>query len=176
MHGIPQRTDGGDGLTFESGSRWTQKIYSCASTVRATIKTVSFNYNGTDNSLKNLAVTNISDKTYEDEKDLPLWGVENTGNTYNEDEISLIWGLVSDAYENHANVSTIRQSSLYLPGYDAGSLASPIATLVSTYRCRPSSPSIISPRIAPKTHSSLCPLLQGSVLTVCAQGRSESSS
>jgi hypothetical protein len=131
MHGVPQRQDDGDKLTFDSGSRWSQKLYTCASTVKATIKTVSFNYNGTDNLLKDLVVTNIEDKTYSNEKDMPLWGVENTGNAFQENEISLIWGLVSSAYENNPNVSTIRQPSLYLPGYDGGVLSSGISTLGS---------------------------------------------
>lgn len=48
---------------------------------------------------------------------MPLWGVENTGNRFQENEISLIWGLVSAEYENNPNVSTVRQPSLYLPGY-----------------------------------------------------------
>src|SRR5450756_3076862 len=29
----------------------------------------------------------------------------------------MIWGLVSPEYENHPNVSTVRQESLYLTGY-----------------------------------------------------------
>jgi hypothetical protein len=85
---------------------------------------VSFNYNGTDDVLTSLKVVNITDKSYSDEKDMPLWGVENTGNKYYENDISLIWGLVSSAYEDNQNVSTVRQPSLYLPGYDAGVLAS----------------------------------------------------
>jgi hypothetical protein len=49
---------------------------------------------------------------------MPLWGVENTGNSYENAGINLIWGLISPDYENHPNVSTVRQKSLYLPGYN----------------------------------------------------------
>ena len=121
MHSAPQRQDAGDPLTFDSGSRWSQKLYTCATAVKASIKTVSFNYNGTENLLKSLVITNITEKSYNDESTMPLWGVENTGNSYYENAISLIWGLVSSEYESNPNVSTVRQPSLYLPGYDGDS-------------------------------------------------------
>jgi len=117
MHGVPQRQDSGSSLIFEAGSQWSQKIFSCATAVKATVKTVSFNYNGTDGLLSNLAVTNVQDKIYPDEASMPLWGVENTGGGYTNFQLNLIWGLVSPTYENNANVSTVRQPSLYLPGW-----------------------------------------------------------
>jgi hypothetical protein len=95
-------------------------LYSCASAVKATIKTVSFNYNGTDGTLQNLAVTDIQDKTYPDSSSIPLWGVEDTGNGYYMRDMNLIWGLVSSHWGNHENVTTVRQQSLYLPGYSQG--------------------------------------------------------
>jgi len=85
--------------------------------VKATIKTVSFNYNGTKPLLSNLVVTDIQDKVYPDENSMPLWGVENTGNAYYTEDLNLVWGLVSSKYENNPNVSTVRQPSLYLPGW-----------------------------------------------------------
>jgi hypothetical protein len=48
---------------------------------------------------------------------MPIWGVENTGNSYENGVINLICGLGSPAYENHPNVSTVQQSSLYLPRF-----------------------------------------------------------
>jgi hypothetical protein len=117
MHGVPQRQDGGSNLIFESGSRWSQPLYSCATTAKATIKTVSFSFNGTDQNLNNLNITNIQNKVYPDENSRPLWGVENTGNGYTLNQMNLIWGIVSPQYENNPNVSTVRQESLYLPGW-----------------------------------------------------------
>jgi hypothetical protein len=120
MHSVPQRQDPGQsGLVFEQGSTWSQKIYSCATAVKATIKRVSFVYNGTDNTLSSLGIIDIKDKTYDqsNSSSMPLWGVENTGNKYKNSDLSLIWGLVSDEYENNVNVSTVRQPSLYLPGW-----------------------------------------------------------
>lgn len=124
MHGVPQRQDPGSPLIFETGSRWSQKLFTCATAVKATVKTVSFNYNGTDGLLSSLAITDIQDKVYPDEASMPLWGVENTGNRYYTEDLNLIWGLVSPTYENDANVSTVRQPSLYLPGWIDPSSAS----------------------------------------------------
>lgn len=117
MHGAPQRLNSGSPLVFDTGSQWSQKLYTCASAVKATVKTVSFNYNGTDGLLSNLAVTDVQDKTYSDEGSMPVWGVENTGNKYLMQDLNLIWGLVSPTYENDVNVSTVQQPSLYLPGW-----------------------------------------------------------
>lgn len=117
MHGVPQRQDPGSPLIFDTGSQWSQKLFTCATVVKATVKTVSFNYNGTDGLLSNLAITDIQDKVYPDEASMPLWGVENTGNGYLTQDLNLIWGLVSQTYANDANVSIVRQPSLYLPGW-----------------------------------------------------------
>jgi hypothetical protein len=117
MHGVPQRQDPGSNLIFDTGSEWSQKLYTCASAVKATIKSVSFNYNGTEGLLSSLAITDIQDKVYTDESSMPLWGVENTDNRYYMSDLNLIWGLVSPTYENDINVSTVRQPSLYLPGW-----------------------------------------------------------
>jgi hypothetical protein len=102
----------------ESRSRWSTPLYSCASALKATVKTVSFNYNGTGEVLTNLVILGIQEKVYAAESDLPLWGVENTGNKYESGGINLIWGLISPEYETHPNVSTVRQKSLYLPGFN----------------------------------------------------------
>lgn len=128
MHGVPQRQDSGSSLVFEAGSQWSQKLFACASAVKATVKTVSFNYNGTEDLLSNLVITDIQDKVYSDEGSMPLWGVENTGNRYNMQDLNLIWGLVSPTYENDVNVSTVRQPSLYLPGWIDPGFASIVDT------------------------------------------------
>jgi hypothetical protein len=119
MIGVPQRMNPGHPLVFDRGSVWSQKLFTCATGVKATVKTVSFNYNGTDNDMKNLAITSIKEKEYNDNASIPLWGVEDTGNAFKSDEINLIWGLISQGYEKKPNVTTIRASSLYLPGYAA---------------------------------------------------------
>jgi len=91
IYGAPQRQNPGNNLTFESGSQWSQPLYTCASALKATIKTVSLSYNGTDSSLENLAIANIKDKVYADGQELPLWGVENTESLTI--DLNVIWGL-----------------------------------------------------------------------------------
>jgi hypothetical protein len=88
-------------------------VYSCASASKATIKTVTFLYNGTGG-FDGLQVLQVKDKEYSNSSEKPLWGVEDSGLTY--EQITPFWGLVDSKYEHHPNVSTIRQESLWLPG------------------------------------------------------------
>ncbi|KAK4904685.1 hypothetical protein LTR49_025906 [Elasticomyces elasticus] len=62
-------------------------------------------------------IKDIKDKKYPDESSLPLWGVEDTGNAYYAGDMNLIWGLVSPKYKDNINVSTVKQPTLYLPGW-----------------------------------------------------------
>ncbi|SPO00359.1 uncharacterized protein DNG_03204 [Cephalotrichum gorgonifer] len=120
LQGAPVRVDGGPPSIFDKGSKWSSSLHSCAATVRATIKTVSFSFNTTDNSrgLEGLAVTNIEPKAYASEADHPLWGFEESGLSF--DGFNPIWGLISPEYEAHENVSTVRQPFFYIPGVSAG--------------------------------------------------------
>jgi hypothetical protein len=129
IQGAPQRQNSGSNLIFDSGSNWSQPLYTCASAVKATIKTVSFSYNSTsngDNVLSNLIVTNVQDKVYPNEQSTPLWGVENTGDAYYLNDLTLVWGLISEEYANNENVSALRAPSLYLPGYSEDALITSI--------------------------------------------------
>lgn len=117
MRSVPQRQGEGNSLAFETGSRWSQKMYVCTTAVKATIKTVAFSYNRTDGKLDTLNATAITDRHYSGNESMPVWGVEDTGNRYKSSAIKLIWGLVSPWYEGKMNVSTVRQPSLYIPGY-----------------------------------------------------------
>lgn len=120
MRGVPQRTDSGSQLEFDIGSNWTQKLFGCATGIKASIKTVTFSYNQTDGRFEGLAVVDIRPKTYPNQASMPLWGVEDTGGRFFNNDLNLIWGLVSDAYEKAPNVSTVRQPHLYLPGWFDG--------------------------------------------------------
>ena len=61
----------------DPGSNWSIPLYSYAAGVKATIKTMSFRFNGTDD-LSGLKVTEIVPKRYNDDASKPLWGVENS--------------------------------------------------------------------------------------------------
>ncbi|KAF2455766.1 hypothetical protein BDY21DRAFT_348618 [Lineolata rhizophorae] len=115
MFGAPRRQDGDDRLIFEPGTNWTIPIYTCITTTKALVKSVTFRFNGTDD-LSGLSVTNVTNKVYPDEDSKPLWAVEYTESPIS--DVSPIWGLVSaEDVEGVANISTLRKESLYLPGY-----------------------------------------------------------
>lgn len=116
LRGAPVRVDGGSGVIFERGSKWSSTLHSCAATARATIKTVSFALNATTSGhgLDGLTVTAIEPKKYADENEVPLWGFEETGSIF--EELTPLWGLISPKYESHTNISSVRQPSFYIPG------------------------------------------------------------
>ena len=92
MRGIAQRVDGGSQFTFEGGSKWSAPLYSCASAVKANIKTVSFLMNGTAPGLGSIVVTDVHDKEYPDNSSMPLWGIEDSGLTLDlKDELVVAW-------------------------------------------------------------------------------------
>ncbi|KAH7400636.1 hypothetical protein DE146DRAFT_781147 [Phaeosphaeria sp. MPI-PUGE-AT-0046c] len=100
-----------------AGQNLTQPIYSCASASKATIKTVTFSYNGTGG-FEGLQVLSVIDKKYESTSDKPLWGMENTGMNYS--EVTPLWGLVNSKYRDDPKVSTLQSESLWLPGFPEG--------------------------------------------------------
>lgn len=115
LYGAPRRIDNTPSLLFEPGSAWKMSMYSCISTVKATIKTTSFQFNGSDK-FSDLKVVSISDKVYPNNESKPLWGVENTN--MKQRDINTLWGLVSPESAAKLNLSTIRKESLYLPRSD----------------------------------------------------------
>lgn len=119
MRGAPSRTDGGPAsLIMDHESTWSSPLHSCATAVRATVKTVTFSYNSTADSLfDGLTITAIGNKEYASEKDMPLWGFEESGLTTL--GVGATWGLITPEYASHDNVSSVRAPHLYLPGYVA---------------------------------------------------------
>ena len=123
IFGAARRRDGTETLIFEPGKWYIQPVYSCASATKATIKTVDFRYNATQetgHTLKALTVLNASPKPYKDKASMPLWGVETVD--YDLDGLSQFWGIIDPEQINAVNLSAIRSPHLYLPGY-SGSLS-----------------------------------------------------
>jgi hypothetical protein len=89
-------------------------MYSCTSTAKATIKTVAFRFNGTNDDLSGLQIISVTEKTYPNEESKPLWGVENT--SMHLVDGGPLWGLVAPAKSNELNLTSVRKASLYLPG------------------------------------------------------------
>jgi hypothetical protein len=93
-------------------TNWSQPLYSCASTLKASIKLVSFQINGTA-SLSNLVVNSIEPVTYSSSSSTPIWAVENTG--LDVADVAPFWGLVSSEYASSPSLYTIQNEFLYVP-------------------------------------------------------------
>lgn len=130
LYGAARRQDGSASLFFDPGTSWQIPLYSCASASKASIKTVSFRYNGTDG-LRSLDIIDMKPKEYAKEEDMPLWAVENLKMRL--DDVNPIWGLTTPEHSKHPNISTTRQPYLYLPGYTDLSLESDSPTSSSQY-------------------------------------------
>lgn len=121
LRGVPERVDGGDPMLFEKGSKWSSPLYTCASSLRATIKTVHFSVNGTG--IAGLEVLNVTPKTYAaDGSDAPLWGLEDWGLRL--DRFAPIWGLVSSEMAKKPNVTSVRKPHFNLVGTSLEALPS----------------------------------------------------
>ena len=101
-------------MSSYSGVETHQKnLYACASGLRASIKTVDFQYNGTGGVFSNLEVLRIADKAYPDEESKPLWAVEHS---YDRRMwFDPLWGIVDDRYETMDGFYTQRSEGLWLP-------------------------------------------------------------
>ncbi|KAL2196962.1 hypothetical protein P885DRAFT_68872 [Corynascus similis CBS 632.67] len=142
VRGPPRRVDSGPQGIFEQGSKWSSPLYSCATAVRATIKTVHFSTDSgsdprnqlqTNQGLLSFRVSNITAKHYPNPEAYPLWGVEDTGRPLR--DLAPIWGLVSPAYRaaNFPNISFVQQPSLYLVGLGNGDYIKPTLPMGSAY-------------------------------------------
>ncbi|KAL4983168.1 hypothetical protein BDW68DRAFT_194626 [Aspergillus falconensis] len=121
--GASQRSDGsGDDENHDwplhtPNTAWSLPMYSCAMTVEATIRTVTFSFNTTDD-LTGLTILNITDKTYASDAEHPLWAVENLGVDMDPFWMRPLWGLVShEAAANYSTeqLKTVQKPSLLLP-------------------------------------------------------------
>jgi hypothetical protein len=111
LYGAPRREDGTPSLIFTPGSQWTLPMYTCATGVKASVKEVSFRYNGTDG-LKSLAPFSIQEQT--NPSNPVTWGVENTAMMLADG--SPLWGLVSASTQTSPELSVVQSPYLYLPG------------------------------------------------------------
>ncbi|PGH00009.1 hypothetical protein AJ80_09246 [Polytolypa hystricis UAMH7299] len=80
VFGVSQRINNGTKQNgFSLSGKWSVPMYSCATATKASIKAVSFKYNGTDG-LNSLQVDSIKEKVYASNDELPVWGVERLSN------------------------------------------------------------------------------------------------
>lgn len=113
LYGAPRPQNGDSSIVFVPGSNWSIPLYSCVTATKAIVKTVKFQFNGSDD-LSGLTVTGLTEKKYSNQSSKPLWGVEVT----NQELVntSPLWGLVSSPDQGNISLSTLRKESLYLPG------------------------------------------------------------
>jgi len=116
VYGAARRRDGSASLFFDPGTEWTVPIYTCASASKASIKTVSFRYNGTAG-LSSLDIVDIKPKQYAKNEDKPLWAVENL--SLRLQNANPVWGMTTPESASGPNISTTQHEYLYLPGYSA---------------------------------------------------------
>lgn len=114
MRGAAIRLDEGSSVLFDAGSRWRVPLYTCATAVKATIRTTSFLLNGTSG-LSSLSVVSTRPKEYPTNESLPVWAVEESGRIAS--QFTPIWGLIGPDYEKYPNMSVVKKDSLYIPGY-----------------------------------------------------------
>lgn len=96
-----------------------QPISICATGLKATIKTVDFEFTSRneDATLDRLSVENVQPKTYGQDIDKPIWAVEKLAANWTLEEIALQWGIVSEAAKTKFgdNIDTVQSDSLPLP-------------------------------------------------------------
>ncbi|KAK4501896.1 hypothetical protein PRZ48_007705 [Zasmidium cellare] len=97
---------------LDPGTNWSQPIFACVSSIKASVKRVSFQLNGMA-SIDNLLIKEVQSKQYDSNKSMPLWAMENT---YREvADLSSLWGLVSDDLADSPELSVVRAAEFYLP-------------------------------------------------------------
>ncbi|XP_006463248.1 hypothetical protein AGABI2DRAFT_179666 [Agaricus bisporus var. bisporus H97] len=113
--GPPLRTDGGDSRMIDRGSKWTQGIHACSSATRASVQTVTFSSNSS-NDIHGLRISR-------EKKGLNvLWATEKTDLIIA--DVNLFWGRVDDRYENDPSLWTTRSDRFYLPAGTASIVSS----------------------------------------------------
>jgi hypothetical protein len=100
----------------------TQPISICATGLEAKVRTVNFEYTpGKNLSLAQLSVLAVKDKTYPSKETQPLWAIENPGEDWFMDEISLFWRIVSPDTSADECIRLVQSPSLGLPAfYESG--------------------------------------------------------
>jgi len=97
---------------IDPGSNWTHHVYACVAAVKASIKTVELEMNGTA-LMSNLVVKNVKESSYGPGRSPPLWAVEDSGREMA--GVSPFWGVVTDDMAGTTGIQTLQRPHLYLP-------------------------------------------------------------
>ena len=105
----------------DANNRLHQPVYVCSSTVRATIKEVSFHYRHTAEGqfLSDLSVTRVAPKVYLN-AEKPMWAVEKLSPEWNLSDVRPLWGIInSDRLNNSEGLWKVSSEHLYLPAFSS---------------------------------------------------------
>lgn len=94
-------------------TRWSQQLYTCASSTMASVKSVTFRTTGEMN-LDSIRVVSVEDKVWPT-KDKPSWAIEKVSPDYKVNEIDLLWGLVSNDVPSSPTLEIRETDELFLP-------------------------------------------------------------
>lgn len=117
--GMPKRIDGVSDLIQASPSKWKIPIHVCASGIKASVKQVSFQANGTEG-LQDLTVLDIQDKKYDAANPPPTWAVEDylsknfTAQLYYRTTAPL-WGIVDAKKKGTPGYNFTEAPDFFLP-------------------------------------------------------------
>ncbi|KAI4194056.1 MAG: hypothetical protein LQ350_008002 [Teloschistes chrysophthalmus] len=111
----PSRITDGQSYRYDLASNWTQQLYTCASSMKASVQTVTFGSNTTNTSLdlSDLRVLAVRPKQYS-ESALPTWAIEKADG-YRIRDINLMWGLANESQVDEDAFEIRRTAELYLP-------------------------------------------------------------
>lgn len=101
-----------DEFRMDPGTNWSQPIFACVSSIKASVKRVSFLLNGTA-TIANLVIKDVQVKEYNNKADMPMWAMENTNRDVA--DLAPFWGLVSDDLADSPHLSVVRAPEFYLP-------------------------------------------------------------
>lgn len=94
-------------LHLDVGTHWQQRLYSCMSSIKASIMDVQFELRGSP-SLDGLSIRSVHPTNQS-----LTWAMENAHR--NISQLDAFWGLVGNRYKDSPNISTFQRSYLYLP-------------------------------------------------------------
>ncbi|KIW17682.1 hypothetical protein PV08_04877 [Exophiala spinifera] len=121
---LQKRTENLTISVYTGIEEYQKNLYVCASAIRASVKTVTFLYNGTGARFENLEVVDIADKVYPNEKSKPLWAGEHSYDKAM--RFDPLWGIVDDSYENYGfkeGFYTLRAEKFWLTATPTPSLS-----------------------------------------------------
>lgn len=99
---------------LDPGTNWTQPIFSCAAAVKASVKAVVFQVNGTAQ-VSNLVVQSVEDPSYNSTDSMPIWAMEMPSPPRNISQLSPFWGPVLASNRDNPDIKTLQRHNFYLP-------------------------------------------------------------